>query len=272
LIVSRKTELSLRTVALTYLALLLVLPVGMVFYRTLEHGLGTAWGWITTPAAVSAFWLSVTLAAIAVPLNTIFGVGCALLLVRSRARGRAILDSLIDLPFVISPVIVGLALILVYGKGGWFGDWFIKHGLPIIFQPAGMAIATVFVSLPFVVREVAPVLREVGNEQEEAAATLGASSWQTFWRVTLPSIRWGVAYGVILTTARALGEIGAVAVVSSNVSGSTLTLPLLVEQRDSQTGGGAVTSAYAAGAELAVMSLVVLVVMTLLGPRRKEGR
>jgi sulfate/thiosulfate transport system permease protein len=272
LLVSRRTTLSLRTIALLYLTLLLVLPVGMVFYRTFEHGFGTAWGWITTPAAISAFWLSVTLAAIAVPLNTIFGVGCALLLVRSRTRGRAILDALLDLPFVVSPVIVGLALVLVYGEGGWFGNWFVKHGVQIIYAVPGMAIATVFVSLPFVVREVAPVLREVGDEQEQAAATLGASGWQAFWRVTLPSIRWGVAYGVILTTARALGEIGAVAVVSSNVAGSTLTLPLLVQQRDSQIGSGAITSAYAAGAELAVMSLVVLLVMTVLGPRRKEGR
>jgi sulfate transport system permease protein len=131
-----------------------------------------------------------------------------------------------------------------------------------------MVIATVFVSLPFVVREVAPVLLAAGDEQEQAAATLGASSWQAFWRVTLPSIRWGVAYGVVLTTARALGEIGAVAVVSSQVAGSTLTLPLLVAQRDSQIGSGQLTGAYAAGAELAVMSLIVLLVMTLLGPRR----
>jgi sulfate transport system permease protein len=272
-LVSRRARLSLRTIALAYLALLLLLPVGVVFGKTFEHGFGTAWGWITTPAAISAFWLSVLIAAIAVPLNTIFGVGCALVLVRSRARGRAILDALIDLPFVVSPVIVGLALILVYGETGWFGHWFVKHGIPIIYAPAGMVIATVFVSLPFVVREVAPVLVEVGDEQEQAAATLGASSWQTFWRVTLPSIRWGVAYGVVLTTARALGEIGAVAVVSSNIAGSTLTLPLLVQQRlTTSFGSQALTGGYAAGAELAVMSLVVLLVMTLLAPRRREAR
>ena len=269
--IRRPASISLRTAALLYLALLLLLPLAVVFGRTFEHGVGAAWGWVTTPAAISALWLTVAIAAIAVPLNTIFGVGCALVLVRSRARGRALLDALIDLPFVVSPVIVGLALVLVYGQSGWFGNWFQQHGIRIIYAPAGMILATVFVSLPFVVREVAPVLLEVGDEQEQAAATLGASSWQTFWRVTLPSIRWGLAYGVVLTTARALGEIGAVAVVSSNVAGSTLTLPLLVYQRDSQIGPQAITSAYAAATELIVLSLIVVVAMTVLGPRRAEA-
>jgi sulfate transport system permease protein len=271
-LLSRRASLSLRGVALLYLALLLLLPLAVVFGRTFEHGLASAWGWITTPAAISALWLTIAIAAIAVPLNTLFGVGCALVLVRSRARGRALLDALIDLPFVVSPVIVGLALILVYGQSGWFGNWFGQHGIRIIYAPAGMILATVFVSLPFVVREVAPVLLEVGDEQEQAAATLGASSWQTFWRVTLPSIRWGVAYGVVLTTARALGEIGAVAVVSSQVAGSTLTLPLLVYQRDSQIGPQAITGAYAAATELIILSLIVVVAMTVLGPRRAEAR
>ena len=271
MLVSRRARLSLRTVALLYLALLLLLPLGVVFARTFEHGFGTAWNWVTTPAAISAFWLTVLVAAIAVPLNTVFGVGAALVLVRGKARGRKILDALIDLPFVVSPVIVGLALILVYGQTGWFGDWFVHHGIRIIYAVPGIVIATVFVSLPFVVREVAPVLMEVGDEQEQAAATLGASAWQTFWRVTLPSIRWGVAYGVVLTTARAIGEIGAVAVVSSNVAGSTLTLPLLVLQRDSQIGSQAIGGAYAAGTELAVMSLLVLLVMTVLAPRGRSA-
>jgi sulfate transport system permease protein len=270
--ISRPATLSLRTVALLYLGVLLLLPLGVVFFRTFEHGFGVAWGWMTTPAAVSALWLTLLMAAIAVPLNTIFGVGTALVLVRGKTRGRKILDSLIDLPFVVSPVIVGLALLLVYGQQGWFGNWFQKNGIQIIYAVPGMILATIFVSLPFVVREVAPVLIEVGDEQEQAAATLGASSWQTFWRVTLPSIRWGVAYGVVLTTARALGEIGAVLVVSSNVAGSTLTLPLLVYQRNSQLGSQAVTGAYAAATELIVISLVVLVAMTLLGSRRSVAR
>ncbi len=272
--ISRGAKLSLRTVALIYLLLLLLLPLGVVFARTFEHGIGAAWAWMTTPAAISAFWLTVLVAAIAVPLNTVFGVGAAMVIVRGRGhrRARALLDSLIDLPFVVSPVIVGLALVLVYGETGWFGDWFTQNGIRIIFAPAGMVLATIFVSLPFVVREVAPVLAEVGDEQEQAAATLGASSWQTFWRVTLPSIRWGVAYGVVLTTARALGEIGAVLVVSSNVAGSTLTLPLLVYQRSSDIGANSINGAYAAATELAIMSLFVLLVMTALAPGRRERR
>jgi sulfate transport system permease protein len=272
LLISRRATLSLRTVALLYLAVMLLLPVGVVFGRTFEHGFGVAWGWMTTPAAISALQLTLVMAAIAVPLNTIFGVGCAIVLVRRRGRAAAVLDALIDLPFVVSPVIVGLALTLVFGASGWFGHWFSDHGIPIIFAPAGMALATIFVSLPFVVREVAPVLREVGEDQEQAAATLGASGWQTFWRVTLPSIRWGVAYGVVLSTARALGEIGAVLVVSSNVAGSTLTLPLLVYQRDSQVGSQTITGAYAAATELAVISLIVLLAMTFLGPRRHDPK
>jgi sulfate transport system permease protein len=257
-------------VALLYLTLLLLLPLVVVFFRTFEHGFGAAWGWITTPAAVSAFWLTVLVAAIAVPLNTVFGVVAALVLARGKGRGARVLDALIDLPFVVSPVIVGLALILVYGQGGWFGSWFLGHGIRVIYAVPGMVLATIFVSLPFVVREVTPVLIEVGDEQEEAAATLGASSWQTFWRVTLPSIRHGVAYGVVLSTARALGEIGAVLVVSSNVAGSTLTLPLLVYQRDAQIGAQSVNGAYAAATELAVMSLIVVLAMTLLAPRRRD--
>ncbi len=263
--ISRTATLSVRAVALLYLTVLLLLPLVVVFYRTFEHGVGAAWGWMTTPAAISALWLTILVAVIAVPLNTIFGVGAALAIVRGEGRARKLLDAFIDLPFIVSPVIIGLALILVYGKDGWLG------GDQIIYHTPGLVLATIFVSLPFVVREVAPVLIEVGDEQEQAAATLGASSWQTFWRVTLPSIRWGVAYGVVLTTARALGEIGAVLIVSSNVAGSTLTLPLLVYQRYSQIGSDAIPGAYAAATELAVLSLLVLIVMTVLAPRKDDA-
>jgi sulfate transport system permease protein len=265
---SARATISLRVLAVAYLAFLLLLPVGLIFYRTFEHGLAAFWDSITTPAAISAFWLTVTIAAIAVPLNTIFGVIAALAIVRGNAPGRRVLDALIDVPFVVSPVVVGLSLVLVYGETGWFGDWLIKHGITVIFSPTGMVLATMFVSLPFVVREVVPVLIEVGDSQEQAAATLGAKAWQTFWRVTLPSIRWAVAYGVVLTTARCLGEFGAVSVVSSNVAGKTLTLPLLVSERYDQIGGQTTTGVYAAATLLAVMSLVVLLAMTAIRPRR----
>jgi sulfate transport system permease protein len=261
------SRLGLRTVALGYLGALLVLPVGLVFYRTFEHGLAPAWHAVTTPEAQHAFWLTVVLVAIAVPANTIFGVGMALLLVRGRLRGRAFLGALIDLPFAVSPVVVGLALILVYGQDGWFGGWLTDHGIRVIFSTPGMAIATIFVSLPFVVREVVPVLREIGTDQEQASRTLGASEWQTFWRITLPAIRWGVAYGVILTTARALGEFGAVSVVSGKLAGQTQTATLLVEDRFQAFD---LTGAYAASVVLALLAIGVILSMTLID-RGKES-
>ncbi len=270
--ISRNTRWSLRLVALAYLAALLVVPLVVIFIKTFEHGFSTAWSYMTTPAAISALWLSIILALIAVPLNTIFGISAALTIARGRHRRlAAVLDALVDLPFMVSPVIVGLALTLVYGIHGWFGNWFEQRGVQIIFAPAGMALATIFVSLPFVVREVTPVLVEVGDDQEQAAATLGASRWQIFRRITFPSIRWGVAYGVILSTARALGEIGAVLVVSSLVAGQTLTLPLLVYERYQNPGTASVTGSYAAATELTVISLVVLLGMTALSSRRRDA-
>ena len=176
--------------------------------------------------------MTLIIVAIAVPANTIFGVLCALAIVRrGSGRGNWLLNSVIGLPLALSPVVVGLALILVYGKNGWVGGWFLDHGVRVIFSLPGMVLATIFVSLPFVVREVVPVLREVGTDQEEAAWTLGASRTATFWRITLPAIRWGVAYGIVLTTARALGEYGAVAVVSGRIAGSTETLTLHIDER-----------------------------------------
>ena len=258
---SRPTALTLRVLALGYLAVLLLVPVGLVFYRTFEPGLGAVIDSVTTPAAVSAFWLTLEIAAIAVPLNTVFGILTALVLVRGRFRGKWLLDALIDLPFAISPVVVGLSLILVYGNGGW-----IELPFQVLFSLPGMVLATIFVCLPFVVREVAPVLREIGDEQEQAASTLGASPWQTFWRVTLPAIRYGVAYGVVLTTARAIGEFGAVSVVSGKVSGETETLTLLVEKRFQNFD---LAGAYAASALLALIALLTLLAMTLLKPRKE---
>jgi len=261
-------RLALRFTALAYLAALLALPVGFVFYRAFEHGIGTAWESLTTPEAQHAFWLTCLMVAIAVPLNTVFGVLCGLVLVRQRFRGKALLSAAVDLPFAVSPVVIGLALILIYGRNGWFGGWLADHGIQIIFSLPGMALATIFVSLPFVVREVAPLLREIGTEQEQAAATLGASPLQTFFRVTLPAIRWGVAYGVVLTTARALGEFGAVSIVSGKLAGQTETLTLHVEDRFQAFD---LTGAYAAAVVLALMAIATLLAMNLFKPKAETS-
>jgi sulfate transport system permease protein len=268
MVVDRRARIGLRVLALAYLAALLVVPVGVIFYRTFEHGLGAVFSSVTTPAAIHAFWLTVEIALIAVPLNTVLGVVTALALVRGRFRGKAVLQAVIDLPFAVSPVVIGLALVLVYGRTGWFGGWLAEHGVQVIFAVPGMVLATIFVCLPFVVREVEPVLREVGDEQEQAAATLGASGWQTFARVTLPAIRYGIAYGVVLSTARAIGEFGAVSVVSGKIAGQTDTLTLLVENRFQNFD---VAGAYAASALLALIALATLLVMTQLRPRRDES-
>jgi sulfate/thiosulfate transport system permease protein len=265
--VERRTRIGLRVVALLYLAALLAIPVGLVFYRTFEHGIGSVYDSISTPAAIHAFWLTIEIAAIAVPLNTIFGVLTAMALVRGRFRGKNVVEAIIDLPFAISPVVIGLALILVYGHSGWLGTWLVDNGIQVIFAVPGMVLATIFVSLPFVVREVAPVLREIGDEQEQAAATLGANPRQTFLRITLPAIRWGIAYGVVLSTARAIGEFGAVSVVSGKISGQTETLTLLVEKRFQNFD---LAGAYAASALLAVIALATLLAMTLIKPRKEH--
>jgi sulfate transport system permease protein len=259
-------KLALRFAAFAYLAAILALPVGMIFYRSFDHGVVAAWQAVTQPDALHALWLTLLIAAVAVPMNTIFGVLCALLLVRSKFRFKRVLDLLVDLPFAVSPVVVGLALVLVYGRQGWFGPWLAAHDIRVIFALPGMVLATVFVSLPFVVREVVPVLREIGDDQEQAARTLGASPWQTFWRVTLPSIRWGVTYGVVLTTARALGEFGAVSVVAGHLAGVTQTLTLYVDDRFEAFD---LTGAYVASVVLALLAFATLFSMNALA--RKEA-
>jgi sulfate/thiosulfate transport system permease protein len=255
------SRLGLRFVALGYLAALLVVPVAMVFYRAFENGFDAAWAAVTTPEAQHAFYLTIMVALIAVPANAVFGVLTAWVLARYDFRGKRLLDVLIDLPFAVSPIVVGLALVLVWGRDGWLGS------TEVIFSTPGIVLATIFVSLPFVVREVLPVLQEEGVEQEQAASTLGASGWQTFWRITLPTIRWGLTYGVILSTARALGEYGAVAVVSGKISGRTETMTLYVEDRFQSLD---LTGAYAAAVVLALLAVAVLLAMTLL--QRRHGR
>ncbi|WP_299575104.1 sulfate ABC transporter permease subunit [uncultured Williamsia sp.] len=255
-----------RAFTLVYLTILLLVPLGLILYRTFSPGVGAFIDSMSSPAAISAINLSLLIVAIVVPLNVVFGVVIALALARGRWRGRAIVQAIVDLPFAISPVIVGVSLILVWGVDGWFGflaDW----GIQIIFAVPGMVLATVFVTLPFVVREVEPVLREIGVEQEEAAATLGASAWQTFLRITLPAIRWGLGYGVILTVARSLGEFGAVIMVSSNQPGVSQSLTLLVYGRHQQ---GNEYGAYTASTMLMLIAIVALVFMTVLA-RRKDA-
>jgi sulfate transport system permease protein len=255
------SRLTLRMVAFAYLGVLLLAPLGFIFYEAVDEGIGNLFDAMTTPEGLDAFQLTLITVAIAVPLNTVFGVGCALLLVRHDFRGKALLNAVIDLPFALSPIVIGLALVLVYGQAGWFGDALAEAGIQIIFSTPGIVMACMFVSLPFVVREVMPVLQEIGTEQEEAASTLGANSWQTFWRVTLPSIRWGLGYGVVLTTARVLGEFGAVTVVSGSIAGETRTLPLFVEAayRDFDPAGylgGTIVLALLAFAALFAMNRV----------------
>jgi sulfate/thiosulfate transport system permease protein len=258
---SRASRWGLRSIVLLYLAALIVLPVGMIFFRTFEHGLSQPIDAVTSSDGQNAFWLTIVCVAIAVPLNTIFGVMTALVLVRQEFRGKALINAIIDVPFAISPVVIGLALFLVYApRNSWLGGWLMDNGVQVIFSTPGMVLATIFVSLPFVVREVMPVLQEIGTDQEEAAETLGASSWQTFWKVTLPAIRWGVTYGVVLATARALGEFGAVSVVA----GSNLTMPLFVRK---QFESFDLAGAYAAALVLAILAMVVLLGMSYLQKR-----
>ena len=255
---------TLRVLGLGYVLALLLVPLGFIFYKTFEHGIAPPLDAITSPDGLHALKLTLITVAIAVPLNTIFGIACAILLVRHEFRGNFLIDAAINLPFAISPVVIGLSLFLLYGLGGWFAG-ISEAGFKILFAVPGMVLASIFVSVPFVVRETVPVLQEIGTEQEQAASTLGANAWQTFWRVTLPAIRWGVAYGVVLTTARVLGEFGAVSVVSGSISGQTQTLPLFVEKQYENFN---LPGAFGASVLLALLALMTLLAMNFL--KRKE--
>jgi sulfate/thiosulfate transport system permease protein len=258
-----------RFVALGYLAVLIVVPVGSVFFRAFQHGLGAAWDAVTTTEATHAFWLTIIVVLIAVPLDTVFGVGVALILARHRFPGAWLLDAFVDLPLALSPVVVGLALILVYGHTGWFGNWLAARGIQVIFSVPGIVMASATVAMPYVVRAVLPVLLEIGNEQEEAARTLGAGPVATFVRITLPSIRRSLAYGVTLTTARVLGEFGAVAIVSGAIVDKTQTFTLFIDDSFNNLDP---IGAYAGAVILALISLVVLLVLGSDRGRRKEER
>jgi sulfate transport system permease protein len=254
-----------RLIVVAYLFLLVIWPVALVVQKTFDGGLDNLQTALTDPVVTDALQLTVVVALWAVAINTVFGVGISLLLVRYEFPGRRILSALIDLPLSVSPVVVGLALLLAYGgNNGTFGPALEDAGLQIAFATPGIVMATAFVSLPLVIREIVPVLHEIGTEQEQAAASLGAGPWQTFWRITLPSIKWALVYGVVLSLARALGEFGAVKVVSGNIAQQTQTATLVVEEKYQDFEQG---SAYATSFLLALIAVAALVVVTILRPK-----
>jgi sulfate/thiosulfate transport system permease protein len=254
-------------IAVVYLALVLFIPAIAVFYEAFHQGFGEFLKAIASPDFLAAVRLTLLATAISVPLNTVFGLCAAWVLARNQFWGRSLLISILDLPFAISPVVVGLMLVLLYGENGWLGPALKALGIKFIFNTPGIVLATVVVTLPFVAREVMPILEEIGPAEEEAARTLGAKDWQIFWRVTLPNIRWGLLYGVLLTNARAMGEFGAVAVVSGNIAGRTQTLPIFVEEayKNYQT-----EAAFGAATILAFLAVVTLVLKEILERRTQS--
>ena len=264
--VSRRAKYGLRAIALTYVFVLVVIPMGVITTRTLRQGLGAFWDAISSPQAVSAFRLTATVTVWAVVLNTIFGVGVAILLTRYRFPGKRLMSALIDIPIAISPIVVGLALVLVYGPyNGWFGKSLHSAGFEVIYAVPGMVLATVFVSLPLVLREVAPVLEEEGLDQEQAARVLGASAWQRFRRITIPTIKWALSYGIVLSIARSIGEFGAIKVVSGDISGTgqTQTATLLVDERIEQLEPGA----YQVSMVLIAVAVLAIILVSLIRPK-----
>lgn len=254
---SRIVRYLLLFIALGFIGLVLVLPLLTVIVEGLAKGAGVYWASITDRDARSAIGLTLTVAAIAVPLNTVFGVAAAWAIAKFKFRGKNLLITLIDLPFSISPVIAGLIFVLLFGAQGWFGPWLQAHDIKIIFALPGIVLATVFVTFPFVARELIPVMQARGNEEEEAAASMGAGGWRIFWKITLPGIKWGLLYGVILCNARAMGEFGAVSVVSGHIRGQTNTLPLHVEILYNEYQ---FTAAFAVASLLALLAVVTLIV------------
>ncbi len=256
--------IALITIALLYVAVALLIPLVAVFVEAFRKGVGHYFTSISDPEAWSAIQLTFTAAAIAVPANLVFGVTAAWAIAKFDFRGKALLITLIDLPFSVSPVVTGLVYVLIFGLQGWLGPWLQEHDIKIIFAVPGIVLATIFVTFPFVARELIPLMQAQGREEEEAAVVLGASGWQTLWRVTLPNVKWGLLYGVILCNARAMGEFGAVSVVSGHIRGSTNTLPLHVEILYNEYNFAA---AFACASLLAFLALVTLVVKTVVERR-----
>ena len=251
----RFVRVALTAIALAFLGLFLVLPLAVVFAGAIQKGVAFYIASVTDPAALAAIRLTLLAAAIAVPLNLVFGLAAAWAIGKFDFRGRQLLTTLIDLPFSVSPVVAGLIYVLIFGLQGWIGPWLDERGIRIIFAVPGIVLATIFVTFPFVARELIPLMQEQGTEEEEAAITLGASGWQTFWRVTLPNMKWGLLYGVILCNARAMGEFGAVSVVSGHIRGLTNTLTLHVEILYNEYQS---TAAFASASLLALLALVTL--------------
>ncbi|WP_035060531.1 sulfate ABC transporter permease subunit CysW [Andreprevotia chitinilytica] len=252
---SRSVRWLLTGLALLFIALFLVVPLASVFYEALRKGFGLYFQALVEPDALSAVKLTLIAALISVPLNLVFGVAAAWAIAKFEFRGKSVLITLIDLPFSVSPVVAGLIYVLMVGAQGWWGPWLIEHDIKIIFAIPGIVLATVFVTFPFVARELIPLMEAQGSEEEQAAMTLGASGWQTFWRVTLPNIKWGLLYGVILANARAMGEFGAVSVVSGHIRGETNTIPLHVEILYNEYN---FVGAFACASLLALLALVTL--------------
>lgn len=251
-------------VALSFVAVFLLLPLINVFWQALSHGLKVYVQSLTDPDSRSAIKLTLLIAGITVPLNLLFGLAAAWAIAKFDFRGKPILVSLIDLPFAISPVVAGLLFVVLFGRQGFFGDWLDAREIKIIFAVPGMVLATIFITFPFVARELIPVMQATGTEQEQAALTLGASGWKTFWYVTLPSVRWGLLYGIILCNARAMGEFGAVSVVSGHITGQTDTMPLRVEKLYQSASAASMTAAFAVASLLALLALFTLMVKTFL--------
>ncbi|MHB1140123.1 MAG: sulfate ABC transporter permease [Microthrixaceae bacterium] len=259
----------LRVLVIVYLFFLVAWPVSLVAQRTFEGGLENLQGVLSEPDVIGAIRLTVLVAVVSVVINTLFGVSISILLVRYEFPGKRLLSALVDLPLAVSPVVVGLSLVLVYGgRGGWFGPALESAGFQVIFATPGIIMATVFVALPLVIREVVPVLEEIGTDAERAAHTLGASAWQTFRRITLPAIKWAIVYGVVLSLARSLGEFGAVKVVSGNLLGRTRTATLVVEEKYLNFDKG---GAYATAFLLALVSVACIVVVALIRPKDPES-
>jgi sulfate transport system permease protein len=256
----RLVRWSLIALALLFLAFTLVLPLALVFVQALAKGFGAYREAITEPDAVSAAKLTLLITSIAVPINLVFGVAAAWCISKFDFPGKNLLITLIDLPFAVSPVISGMIFVLLFGAHGWFGSWLFDHDIQIIFAVPGMVLATTFITAPFIARELIPLMQEQGSEEEEAAIVLGASGWQTLWRVTLPNIKWGLLYGLILCNARAMGEFGAVSVVSGHIRGETNTLPLHVEILYNEY---AFAASFAVASVLTLLALVTLVLKTL---------